>query len=157
MPSAAPWSTSARREKTAMSPSQTRPGTYCAPMPTAIASSTGSVTCCTGVWTPEKSCLRMSAAVENESARKNTHPKQTKLKVMSRRHIRFAGESGRSGSPRQARNSAQPCSTQSPMPWMPPQTTKVHAAPCQSPPRSITIIRLRYVATRPWRLPPSGM
>ena len=42
-------------------------------------------------------------------------------------------------------------------PWNAPQSTNVHAAPCQRPPSSIVIIRLRYVNQRPPRLPPSGM
>ncbi len=39
----------------------------------------------------------------------------------------------------------------------PPQTTKVHLAPCQRPPSSIVSIRFPYVRQRPCRLPPSGM
>ena len=31
----------------------------------------------------------------------------------------------------------------SPAPWNAPQSTNVHAAPCQRPPSSIVIIRLR--------------
>ena len=34
--------------------------------------------------------------------------------------------------------------------------TKFHEAPCQRPPRTIVIIRLRYVVTEPPREPPSG-
>ena len=49
------------------------------------------------------------------------------------------------------------CSTTSMLPWMRPHTTKVQAAPCQSPPRNITMIRLTAARTPPTRLPPSGM
>ena len=49
------------------------------------------------------------------------------------------------------------CSATRPRPWNVPQATNVHAAPCHRPPSIIVIIRLRYVNSRPPRLPPSGM
>ena len=45
--------------------------------------------------------------------------------------------------------SATPCSA--------PHSTKRMAAPCHKPPRTIVIIRLRYVRSVPRRLPPSEM
>ena len=39
--------------------------------------------------------------------------------------------------------SLRQCSTASATPWIPPQTTNVQPAPCQSPPISIVSIRLR--------------
>src|SRR5580693_6715648 len=38
-----------------------------------------------------------------------------------------------------------------------PQATKVHFAPCQSPPSNIVIIRLKYVLYFPALFPPKGM
>ena len=42
-------------------------------------------------------------------------------------------------------------------PCKPPQRTNDHDAPCHKPPINIVAKRAKYVRTRPWRLPPSGM
>ena len=42
-------------------------------------------------------------------------------------------------------------------PCSPPHTTKVQLAPCHNPPISMVSIRLIYVRTFPFRLPPSGI
>jgi hypothetical protein len=42
-------------------------------------------------------------------------------------------------------------------PWKSPQTTKVHAAPCQRPPRKNVRIRFALQRAGPQREPPSGM
>ena len=47
--------------------------------------------------------------------------------------------------------------TAKPRPWNAPQITKFQEAPCHSPPSNMVMNKLRYVATRPPREPPSGM
>src|SRR5207244_11897941 len=88
-------------------------------------------------------------AFENECARKKTQAKQVRLKTRNTRSVirsqskdlRRAGDpSLRSGWRRPSIRSATryvPCNA--------PQKTNVQLAPCQSPPRSMVIIRLRYV------------
>jgi alginate O-acetyltransferase complex protein AlgI len=117
-------------------------------MPTAIASTTDVVT--SGELCPHASNRRTitSRARENESARKKIHAKQTTWKVRTRPSHTCARVCGFHPVAR---------STARPSPWMPPHTTKVHAAPCQRPPSNIVSSRLRYVKMRPFRFPPSGM
>jgi hypothetical protein len=83
--------------------------------------------------------LNMRDAVPKSRARKITHVMLTKKYVNSASAI-FAG------SVRQiARCPSRPVRKRSALkynPCNPPQTTNVQAAPCQSPPRSIVVIRL---------------
>jgi hypothetical protein len=93
-------------------------------------------------------------ASANESERKKIQAKHTTWKVTKRCHARRRRVHGRSTKPGRPRHQR---STTSAVPWIPPQTTKVHPAPCQRPPMSIVSMRLRYVRSVPPRFPPSGM
>ena len=135
-----------RRAKPRRTAPSAETDTYCVPIPTTIASRTDVVT--SGELCPHAVKSRSSTcpARPNESARKKIHPKQTTWNVSRRPSHTAPRERG-----------AQPTarSTASPRPWIPPQATNVHAAPCQSPPSSIVRSRLRYVSRRPRRFPPS--
>ena len=104
-----------------------------------------------------KSCRSTAPASENEEARKKTQARQTTLNVTIRRAQIRNGVSGGSGRPSAVRRSRRQCSKTSAVPWIPPHTTNVHDAPCQSPPSSIVSIRFTYVRALPFRFPPSGM
>jgi hypothetical protein len=122
---------------------------YWPPIPTAIASTTDVVTSGEGCPHAVNSRSSTCSARPSESARKKIHAKQTTWNVTRRASQRVAADAGRI--PPSAR------STERPTPWIPPQTTNVHAAPCHRPPSSIVTSRFTYVRMRPLRLPPSGM
>src|SRR5690554_4108308 len=114
------------------------------------------------------SCENIRWAWAKVSARKKTQQAQTKWNVATTPRSRpqekpGAGGAGRRGAlgsfarARRARQSWNIFVTARAAPCRPPQTTKVQDAPCQRPPRSIVIIRFRYVRTLPRRLPPREM
>ena len=137
-----------------MIPSGIRDGRYCEPMPTTIAAMTPAVTSGEGSPQAVKSRVIMLHASSNELERKKIHAKHTTLNVddavpgASQRRRGSLDEAGRSRHQRSATSA---------VPWIAPQATNVQPAPCQRPPISIVSIRFRYVASRPPRLPPSGM
>jgi hypothetical protein len=87
--------------------------------------------------------------VARSGARKKTHATQTTWKVTS--------HAAQAGNRKPWKLSRAQRSADSAAPWIPPQSRNVHAAPCHSPPSSMVSITLRYVFSRPPRLPPSGM
>ena len=104
---------------------------------------------CDGSPQASKSCRKMSPArvegvgAEEDPGRADDVERDQPPGVAAQPRRRRLGQPaplaplGRASAPRQ-----------SPTPWMPPQTTNVHAAPCQRPPSSIVSIRLRYVQQR---------
>ena len=68
-------------------------------------------------------------------ALKKTHAMHTTLKVTS--------QAAHAGSRKPGKRSRANRSPDSAVPWMPPQSTNVHDAPCHSPPSSIVIMMLR--------------
>ena len=78
-------------------------------------------------------------------ALKNTQPRQTYWKVRKRWTQSRTGPSATPGSPRRSRLLRRMCPKLCPTPCRVPQTTNVHAAPCQRPPSTMVIMMLRTV------------
>ncbi len=110
---------------------------YWPPIPTAIASTTDVVT--SGEGCPHAVNSRSSTcSARRERVGAEEDPREADDVERERRPSqRVAADAGRT---RRAR--ARP---QRPTPWIPPQTTNVHAAPCHRPPSSIVSSRFRYV------------
>src|SRR5262249_1431451 len=102
------------------------------------------------------SALRSSQAASVEGARKKIQPMQTKWKV-NKREIHFHCALARKSRGNAALEAAHQRCTTRPMAWKPPHRTKVQAAPCHKPPRSIVNPRFAAVRLGPRREPPSGM
>ncbi len=86
-------------------------------------------------------CFNTSHAFGTFSARKNIQQMQTKMSVprMDKVSTRtFFFQSCPFLYPASFRT---PVGIQRASPWRPPHNTKLHSAPCQSPPKSIVIIR----------------
>ena len=80
-------------------------------------------------------------------ARNITQPRTTRSNVMGKDQSTVAAFLGQ----------LKYRSTANIAPCQAPQITKVQFAPCHNPPSTITIKRLKYVRTTPFRFPPSGM
>ena len=92
-----------------------------------------------------------SKARSMSTERKKTHPAQTKWKVKNPLINLPTTLGGRF----LLLLSSIALSIASPPPCNKPQATKVQAAPCQRPPKSIVRRRFRYVRNFPLRFPPS--
>src|ERR1700719_3861532 len=101
-------------------------------------------------WRPgfqENMDVSSPVAIEKLVDRKRTQPMITSTNVVTFR--RAIGQKASIASLYRVATNSRP--------WYAPQTTNVQLAPCQSPPSSIVIIRLRQVLHSPFRFPPRGM
>src|SRR5581483_1072955 len=105
---------------------------------------------------PERNC----AADSMEVARKKAKLKQKMLKVKIRcpqRSKNLLKGRGRVTSSPFLAGGQNKRSRDKTTPWMAPKITNVQLAPCQSPARTMVIIRFLQVCHLPPRLPPRGM
>lgn len=105
---------------------------------------------------PPRNCT----AELRDGARKNTKLRQKILKVRIRcaqTEMKPPGQRGKGASADFVFAGKRRRSTDKTTPWMPPNTTYVQFAPCQSPPRSMVVRRLRLVFHCPPWLPPKGI
>ena len=121
----------------------------------------GAAECNSSTPAPALKSLKIEAIIPKafpaEGEVKKIQPATTMWKVSTQESNLVAGlipapvlcDPGTNASQALCNASEKPCSR--------PQMANVRPTPCQRPPRNIVTIRLIYVRTLPFRLPPSGM